>query len=146
MVHLQSVFEARILIEGHCAALAAQRATPEDIADLKRAFSGADEIIARRDFRSLVRMDQVFHRSMAAATHNESLTRVVTLLHNDAARFWHFSLGRRPLSDVKTDIKYHLQVIQAIERHDAAAAETSMRAVLRLFPDSVKGMLLVSLE
>jgi DNA-binding GntR family transcriptional regulator len=40
-----------------------------------------------------------------------------------------------------TGINYHLEVVTAIERHDPSAAEALMRAVLGLFPDSVKSML-----
>lgn len=137
---LQQVFELRIQIEGQCAALAARDARPGDIAAINAAFTDADEMIARSDWRSLVRSDRSFHQAMAAAAHNVWLERTLVTLHNSALRFWHHSLPRRPAEAVRSEIASHRDVAAAIAAHDPIAAQAAMRAVLGGFPATVRGM------
>lgn len=135
---LQDVFEARILLEGSCAALAAERASPDDIAAMRSAFRGYEETIRQRDFRQLVRMDQAFHRTMAVASQNRQIERQLVLLHNNASRFWYFGLPRIDPAAISADIAGHLDVVDAIEKHNGAAARSAMSAVLGHFPDNVR--------
>lgn len=135
---LQDVFEARVLLEGGCASIAAQRATADEIARLRAAFNGYETVIRNRDFRKLVRMDQAFHRTIAAATKNRLLERQITILHNNASRFWYFGIPRLNPETLLGDIGAHLDVVDAIERRDSAAAERAMRNVLGQFPGNVE--------
>lgn len=141
---VQDVFEARILLEGECAALAAERASPAEVAELRDAFSGFRAAIAKRDFRALVRMDQVFHRTLAAATRNHHLERELVLLHNNASRFWYFGIQRLNPKALTQDIESHLTVIDAIESRDAGAAKARMQDVLEHFPAHMSGLLIAS--
>jgi DNA-binding GntR family transcriptional regulator len=134
---LQEVFEVRLLVEGKCAALAAERATAEDIAAMRNAFQGFEKIIRQRKFKELVAMDQAFHRKLAASTYNSQFQNIAILMHNKACRFWYFGLTKLPAETVISDIKGHFDVISAIERHDAAGAADAMAGVLGHFPDSV---------
>jgi DNA-binding GntR family transcriptional regulator len=135
---MQDVFEARVLIEGGCASLAAERATPENITAMRAALDGFEAVIEQRDFRTLVHMDQHFHRALAAATQNRQIEQKVVQLHDAACRFWYFGLHRMEPRTVLADIAAHLDVVAAIERRDAAAAATAMRAVLGHFPETVR--------
>ena len=135
---MQDVFEARVLLEGGCAALATERATAENIATMKAALEGFEDVIQRRDFRRLVRMDQQFHRALAAATQNRQIEQKVTQLHNAASRFWYYGLHRMEPRTVLADIATHLEVVNAIEQRDAPAAAAAMRAVLGHFPETVR--------
>jgi DNA-binding GntR family transcriptional regulator len=143
---LQEVFELRVQIEGHCAALAAQHARPSDIVAIKGAFADADRTIERGDWRTLVRCDQVFHRSMAAAARNHWLERTLVMAHNSSLRFWHHSLPRRPAKAVINEIAIHRKVADAIEAHDPSAAQAAMRMLLAEFPATVRGLFSGSLE
>jgi GntR family transcriptional regulator, rspAB operon transcriptional repressor len=134
---MQNVFEARETLEGRCAALAAARANADDIAALKGAFVGYEQVIQRRDFRTLVIMDRAFHRAVALATHNDQLIQIAGPLHNNASRFWYFGLTKLDAAAVLADIKLHLDVVAAIERRDPRSAERAMQKVLGHFPSSV---------
>lgn len=135
---LQDVFEARVLLEGSSAVLAAERASPAEIAQMRSAFAGFEEVIRKRDFRKLIRMDQIFHRAIAAATKNKLIERQIVVLHNNASRFWYFGILRLDSNQLKADIRLHLDVVDAIEAHKPAAAESAMRMVLGHFPESVR--------
>ncbi len=135
---MQDLFEARILLEAHCAGLAADRASLEQVTALTGSFENYDAAITARDYRSLVRMDQVFHRSLAAATHNRSLEQQLITLHNAASRFWYFGIPRLNQAALRADIEAHLQIAAAIARRDAPSAVQGMRDLLGLFPDNVR--------
>jgi DNA-binding GntR family transcriptional regulator len=138
---LQDVFEARVVLEGYCAALSAQRAQPEQIAAMETAFVGFEDAIRRRDFRALVGMDIKFHRTMAASAMNQHVERQVMLLHKNASRFWYFGLPRLDPKALVADIKSHLDVLASIKKGDAAAADRAMRNLLGHFPDNVRNFL-----
>jgi DNA-binding GntR family transcriptional regulator len=135
---LHDVFEARVLLEGACAAFAAERASPESIDAMRAAFAGYEQAIVRRDFRTLVRMDQMFHRAMAASCGNRMIEKQVVLLHNNASRFWFFGLPRLDPGALKADLDAHLEVVDAIEKRDGESAAEAMRSVLGHFPRDVR--------
>jgi GntR family transcriptional regulator, rspAB operon transcriptional repressor len=134
---LQDVFEARVLIEGQIAAMAAKRASAEDIAAMRAALAPVFDHIRQRDFRALLRDDVRFHRALAAAAGNRMLERQAAILLNISSRFWFAGLPRLDAEVLRADMQAHLTVVKAIERHDVAAAETAMRAVLGRFPNAM---------
>jgi len=143
---LQEVFELRVQIEGHCAALAAKNARSTDIVAIKSAFVDAEQIIAESDWRTLVRCDLIFHRAMAAAARNQWLERTLVMAHNSGLRFWHHALPRRPTDAVVNEIAIHRQVADAIEAHDPPRAQAAMRILLGEFPATVRGLFNEPLE
>jgi len=127
-------YDARQLIESHCAALAARHATAAEIAVLKSAFAGAEDAIARGDTRALVAMDEAFHLGVAAASHNRALARMLVPLHHKAARFWICAKQPEGHKDQRHDLALHNAVTRAIEKRDSGAAQKAMAAALGEFP------------
>ena len=135
---VQNVFEARVILEGSCARYAAERASPQDVAEMRAALRDVKKIIAERDFRLLVARDLRFHHALATATGNMILEKQSRLLLNIGARFWFFALPRMDPDALQADMGAHVAVIDAIEKHDAAGAEKAMRDVLGRFPDAMR--------
>jgi GntR family transcriptional regulator, rspAB operon transcriptional repressor len=135
---VQNVFEARVLLEGNCARLAAERANSKDIAVMRAALKDIARTIAARDFRELVARDLRFHRALATATNNQILEKQSSLLLSIGARFWYFALPRMDPDVLRADMAAHVNVIDAIEQRDAGGAEAAMRGVLGRFPDAMK--------
>ena len=133
---LQDVFEARVLVESHAAKLAAQRASPEDLAAIRAAYDGYEAVIEARDIRMLVYMDRAFHRALAAACKNNQIEQTVIRLHNNAARFWCFNIQRTTTERHHAQIREHLKVVDAIEKKDLAEIDRVLRGVLGYYPDS----------
>jgi DNA-binding GntR family transcriptional regulator len=134
---LQDVFETRVIVEPSCAAIAAKRADGEDLAKFRRFAKEYTEIASTRDLRKLVRLDQYFHRAVAAATKNALLERQVTVLHNNASRFWFANAPRLSDEALHQTLSEHMKVSEAIERRDSKAAEQAMRKLLGDFPGFV---------
>lgn len=77
LVELREGYEARALIEPHCAALAAGKATRLQLSEILPAFDGGEAAALLKDCTALVAMDQRFHASIARASGNASLARVL---------------------------------------------------------------------
>jgi DNA-binding GntR family transcriptional regulator len=138
IIELRQALEARLLIEPHCAALAARHASSEDLANLAHAFDGAAEAIRARDFRSLVAMDQRFHAAIARASRNATLARIVIPLQHKAARFWIYSMDDDTEEERIEEINRHLAVAACIAQGDAERARSMMLDVLGTFSDNMR--------
>ena len=119
------LLNARKLIEGEIAALAAAHARASDIAALKDAVERMNKHVD--DFAIREETDREFHLSVARATGNGSLELVVEGLWNQRAELWgriqqHFhteSLARQTIRD-------HSAILAAIAKGDADAARAAM--------------------
>lgn len=126
LAEIRQTFEVRHMLEGRSAALAARNASPADIRAIGAAFQGAEDAIARGDLRTLVAMDQAFHRAVMKATGNAVLARELLSLQNLAARYWIFTLGQRTAEEALADVVLHREVAHAIAEGDEAGAERAM--------------------
>lgn len=119
--------EARRLMEGESAALAAIAATEDDIADLEHVLARMIEENAG-ELRDEV-ADRAFHLRIAQATHNEAVILVVETLWDVRHRspLCMEMLERSRRSGVKPRIADHRAVLKAIASRDAAKARLAMR-------------------
>ena len=138
IIELRQAYEARTLIEPHCAALAARHASSEDLACLARAFDGAEAAVRARDSRALVAMDQRFHASIARASRNATLARIIIPLQHKAARFWIYSMDDDTEEERIEEINRHMAVAACIAQGDAERARTMMLEVLGTFSDNMR--------
>ena len=136
------LLNARKLIEGEIAALAATHARPADLVALRAAVARmtahVDDVAIREE------TDRDFHLGVARATGNSSLEWVVEGLWNQRAELWgrmqhHFhteALARQTIRD-------HASILAAVAAGDADAARTAMHRhlgrVAREFQRGVTG-------
>jgi DNA-binding GntR family transcriptional regulator len=138
LIAVKQGFEARGLIEPHCAALAAIHATAEDVAALSRAFDGGEAAIRIDDCRALVDMDRRFHMALARASANATLARILIPLQYNATRYWVYSMASDTKAERVAEIGRHREVADRIARRDPEGARTAMQAVLGFFPESLR--------
>jgi GntR family transcriptional regulator, transcriptional repressor for pyruvate dehydrogenase complex len=122
---IKQLFEVRKLLEVRVAAWAAARATAEDIKAMRLAIEGETTTEGNPN--------RVFHDALATAAHNPALIQIYEsgrtlffrlpffwkLFDDDevkTVRAWRHELARR----------WHQEILQAIEQHDAAEAEGAM--------------------
>lgn len=133
---LQQSVEARLAVEVYCAGLAAQTAGPEDLRFIEDALSGWEDCLRKREFRTLILLDQQFHQGVAQASHNQALTRVVVILHNNALRFSFFTVARRSFEAAMAGFHKHVRVYEAVRDKDPDLAQRAMRHLLEHFSES----------
>ncbi|HYJ90027.1 MAG TPA: FadR/GntR family transcriptional regulator [Pyrinomonadaceae bacterium] len=116
------MFEARLALEMSIAALAAERATSEDIAHLAEEIAGMYASLDRPE-QYLVH-DMQFHQTVAAASGN----RILTALMNMVATilFDYRSKTVKRATDLKQSAEQHHNIYRAIREHDPEAARQAM--------------------
>lgn len=138
LTHLQKVFELRMLLEGFCARLAAQRATPEQIARME-AVIGELETVGNGDGTALMVIDEQFHELLYEAADNEFLADTLRRLHALSFRIWHLVLDR--LGSVRGAMEQHIEIIEALKAQDEAQAETLLKRHISEFQHEIKSVL-----
>jgi GntR family transcriptional repressor for pyruvate dehydrogenase complex len=122
---LLAVSEVRQMLEVGAAARAAERATDEEIAELRLAHLAFEQQLERDgSVADLSHWDKVFHHRLAVASGNEVLAAFVENLNETV------SASRRSLLDdpaiAHRSYEEHSAILGAVETHDVAGA---MRAV-----------------
>jgi GntR family uxuAB operon transcriptional repressor len=134
------LLQARKLIEGEIAAVAAARAAPADLEYLRQCVARMAAHV--EDFAVREVSDREFHLGIAKATGNGSLELAVAGLWEQRAELWgrlqqHFhtpELARKTIRD-------HLAILSAIAARDAAAARAAMhRHIGRVVREFQRGL------
>ncbi len=122
---LASLNEVRQIIEPAAARLAAERASVEDVAILREALAAlrAD----RGDIDASTEDDVALHRAILAATGNELLGRVGSLIEAGLRGRDRLAFAHGWDSDY---LERHADVVDAIADGDGARAETAMRRLV----------------
>jgi DNA-binding GntR family transcriptional regulator len=125
LTDLQKIFEVRIELEVFAARLAAERATPEQVAEMEALFKNANALIKHGDHRQLIQLDHQAHQLVMRAAHNEFLEESLDRLYNHVLRLWYVSLHR--VSRLREAIAEHRELIAAIKAGDGERAGEIMR-------------------
>ena len=117
------MFEARLALEMSIAALAAERADSEQMAQLAEEISGMYSALDRPE-QYLVH-DMQFHQTIAAASGNRILTALMNMVA--AILFDYRSKTVKRATDLKDSAEQHHNIYRAIREHDPEAARQAMR-------------------
>lgn len=119
---IAELYEARRLLEPPIAALAARRASPEEVVELTRVLDEqAREVVGGR---TGLAQDAAFHSAIAHSAHNRAITRIVTALMDLLAQSREESLqtpGRPQRSH-----RDHQRILAAIRARNERGAEKAM--------------------
>ncbi len=143
LTNIREVFEARKAIEIELSGLAAERASPEEIAFMRQALiaEGANQSV-------VAAADIAFHRTLARSAHNSVLSEVynsITGLLFQHFKYYPLSWASRkedPKQFIERVNKNHLAIIEAIESRDVAGAKLAMQLHL----DRAEAGLLAALD
>jgi GntR family transcriptional repressor for pyruvate dehydrogenase complex len=119
---LQDVFEMRHLMEPHIAALAAQRATDDEVTAMRQILEEQQRQIDSGE--TGVESDTAFHFALASATHNSALIKVVSAIEDILQMSRDRSLQEpgRP----QRSLASHCQILQMVEMGDVIGAQQAM--------------------
>ena len=135
---LQQISEVRLDLETLCARLAAQRATPDELAVLE-ALRQEQAATPTQDSRHLFDLDHKFHQAIARAAHNRYLARTLDHLFGLSQRLWYLQLPH--LDFLPTAVQKHLELVVAIKARDAGlAADLMHEHVLQFYEHVTKAL------
>jgi DNA-binding GntR family transcriptional regulator len=135
---LARLCEVRAALEPEAARLAAERATREDLDEL-RALLGELGGRPRTDRRALIDLDERIHRAIYQASHNPFLVETLEEYYAHALRIWMVALAR---TDIGAAVGGHRDVVEAVVRGDGARACELMREHVESFESAVRDVLL----
>jgi DNA-binding GntR family transcriptional regulator len=133
---IEDVFEARLLVEEHCARRAATAGPPlapelrDRIAEQERAIAAGT---------GFAEADRHFHRAIVAAAGNAILTRLYDALRDRQRRIAAVAVARGGTAALERFVADHREIAVAIERRDADAACRLVTAHLRSARDAARG-------
>lgn len=127
---IEDVLEARRVIEGRIAALAAERATPAQLQAIDAALARMDA--ARDHPETYVGADLEFHLAVAAAANNRYLDRMMNDLRDLLREDMRLSVETafRRTGTLRPSVTLHEALAQRIQERDAAGAEQASLAIL----------------
>jgi len=138
LVGAREAFEARCLIEVHCAGLAAQNASDQEITGIRATLDDGELAVRANDQAALAAMDEAFHVAVAAASHNRTLAKMVVTLHHQTARYWLYAMRGPSDDDGMAALSEHRGLADAIASRNVEKARAEMLKVLGDFPAEMK--------
>lgn len=128
----EDLFEARSLVEGATARLAARNALPQDIEAINEAIDLMEEAIpayirGEKRLADMLALDDLFHRRCAAASHNQFYVQFVEIVHTAGTDMglYEKNYGRHP-EKYYDSVKFHRQVAKAIAEGNEQLAQDTM--------------------
>jgi GntR family transcriptional repressor for pyruvate dehydrogenase complex len=124
----RNLTEVRWTLEVEIASLAAERAEPNDIADLEAALSGIKT--NAHDVDQFISYDLAFHSALAAAAHNE-VYRVFMMLIVELLSEFRLKACHQDFCGTLMDTSTHYAlIVRHIKNHDPVETRTAVREYL----------------
>jgi DNA-binding GntR family transcriptional regulator len=135
---IEDVFEARMLVEEHCARRAAA-AGPALAAELRDAIAEQERALRDEAAAGFAEADRHFHRAIVAAAGNAILTRLYDALRDRQRRIAAAAVARGGAASAERFVAEHREIAAALERRDADAACRLVAEHLRFARDTARG-------
>jgi GntR family transcriptional regulator, rspAB operon transcriptional repressor len=116
--------EVRRILEAETCALAAERATPEDIKRLEALAELKYRREDKRTYEKYLRANSAFHQALVRSTRNEHLQSMVMSALDQHQRPLHMGLGTGV--DGKASTAEHHAILEAVREHDTEKARRLM--------------------
>lgn len=126
LAHARDVYRLRDLLETVAVELAVERATPEDLASLRRAVHTQESAAASGALGKVVRASMVFHNALFESAHSSILSLVLEQVWAQAQRYRELTLGKSERHHQVTH--EHAGLVDAIEARDAQKAAKLIRS------------------
>ncbi len=123
------ILEARAALEGLAARYAAQRATPQDVRQLRAILREMAACARKGDTLRYTECNRRFHEVLVRASRHQTAARLLDSLRAQMVRYQYRTVlapGRLPRS-----LQEHRAIVDAVASKDPDAAEASVRAHLQ---------------
>lgn len=135
---VHELVEARLVLEEAIVGLAAERATEEDIAEIR--YHQAQLKATKKAGQKSVKADLSFHTALAKASHNSVLARFLLELRQPVRRWMEQKAS--VIGGYHLVKEQHDKILRAIEAHDVERARSALRSHLESTGDKLVSILL----
>jgi DNA-binding GntR family transcriptional regulator len=119
-----SLLEARLAMEPNITAMAAERASKQQIAALKKIVMDSKRIVNQTERMSFMSLDRAFHALIGDAAGNKILADAQRPLHERSELIWQLRVMRE--DGLVVNQREHMNIFTAIAARDAHAARKAM--------------------
>lgn len=134
---IDDIYEIRSRIEGLAAKLAAQRATEEQLAELKNTVELQEFYTLKQDADNIKNMDSAFHRLMYKMSGSTPLYDTLEPLHKRIIKYRKASISSG--TRAHESMEEHKAIYEAIAAHDGERAEKLVNEHVRKAQVSIAG-------
>ncbi len=134
---IDDIYEIRSRIEGLAAKLAAQRATDEQLAELKNTVELQEFYTLKQDADNIKNMDSAFHRLMYKMSGSTPLYDTLEPLHKRIIKYRKASISSG--TRAHESMEEHKAIYEAIATHDGEKAEKLVNEHVRKAQASIAG-------
>ena len=141
---VREFLEARIFVERGTVRLAAERATADDIKQMKQIIANQREAHRDRNIDRFSKLDAEFHIALARTSRNSVLERFLEVIRDLLDRF--ISEVSRLPEAVEKAIRFHEKIIDRIHSKDADGAENMISLHILDVVKNIEGNVPVDLQ
>ena len=123
----KDLFEMRLIFEPETVALACQRATDEELEQIRRKGEWVEQVAAEGG--NWPQADQEFHMALIKASHNEYMRRLYPILNSTVDEIVQLSRNRANMQEVA--LNDNRMILEFLMRRDAAGARHAMSIHMR---------------
>ncbi|MCS7025482.1 MAG: FadR family transcriptional regulator [Bryobacteraceae bacterium] len=123
-IRIEELIEARLLLEPEAAALAARRATDEQLAAIERQQNSMEQ--AGSDYGRYLEADLQFHLTIAAASQNSILANLLASIRGHLQSWIRQALSQGKRKRAESSLIEHRRILEAIRRKKERAARQAM--------------------
>lgn len=120
---IKDLYEMRLIFEPQSAYYAAKRATDKELERIIHYGRLEEEMILKKEDRTEVEL--AFHKSIAKATHNEFMNRLMPILYQAIDKGVYLSDRNKEM--VQTTLNDHRMIMEFLAKRDAEGARTAMK-------------------
>ncbi len=125
--NLTHLLEVRRPLEVEAAGICADRATPEQLAEIAFKLDAAETAFERSEDNS-AEADWAFHLSIFRATGNPMFEQIISGIHQALHKLWEYPFGIADFSH--SSFPYHRTMFEAIQRGDVDAARAACMKII----------------
>lgn len=123
---IQGIYFVRQYLEGMAAALAAEHATDDDMANLRESLKAMERALKEKNEKKIIRSGNQFHALLYSLSHNQYLIDLLNATYEKIRHFRNVNIivhqrGRNALEE-------HRAIVEAIARHDTLKADRLAQA------------------
>jgi DNA-binding FadR family transcriptional regulator len=133
-VRAKDLFEMRLIFEPATVALACQRATDEELRQIRKKAERMEEIAAQGGDWPLA--DQEFHWAIIKASHNEYMRKLYPIINSAVNEIMQISGNRQHMQDIA--IQDNRQILEFLMQRDEAGARHAMSIHMKHLINTLK--------
>ncbi|MGQ9597945.1 MAG: GntR family transcriptional regulator [Anaerolineae bacterium] len=135
---MREIFEVRKELEGMCVRFAAERITPQEVAQIEQLLRDLERV-KEGDNKALLSLDRKFHERLYGVSGNRFLARALEEMYTLVYRLSWFALDR--MGSVRANVEEHRAILDAVKKGDGRRAEELIQQHISHFQQMVESLL-----